>query len=81
MDDDYESRREARREQERRYQADVAYEVWRSGGDTDRVDRDRVSGSFYDGDDESLAAQRELRRQRPKPQLQEFDEQQDENYG
>lgn len=72
MSDDYEERRQARREEERRYQADVAYEVWRSGGDMDRVDRERVQESFWSGDSKESAASAELHRQRPtEPEMSE----------
>lgn len=70
-EDDYESRREARRAEEHRYQMDVMYEVWRSGGNTDRIDRERVSDAFSNGDDESLAARREIAKMRPKPPQEE----------
>jgi hypothetical protein len=58
---------EQQREDRRRYIADVEYEVWRNGGDIDRVDRDRVVDSYYDGRSEDCAASAELRRQRPIP--------------
>lgn len=64
--------REERREEERRYEGDVWYEVWRSGGNPDRVDLDRVSDAFYDGLSTEDCASRELRRQRPtQPQSEE----------
>jgi hypothetical protein len=54
------------REQERQeYRGDVFYAVWRSGGDPDRVDYDRVSDRFYDGYSAEEAAHSELRSQRP----------------
>ncbi len=47
-----------------RYEADVEYEVWRGGGNPDRVDLDRVDDHFYDGLTEDSAARDELHRQR-----------------
>jgi hypothetical protein len=79
MSDDYESRQEQRREEERRYQSDVAYDVWRSGGNMDRVDRDRVSDAFHSGVDQFSAADREVRAQRPKPQIEEESQYLEEN--
>lgn len=64
---DYDERREQRREEQRRYEADVAYEVWRSGGNTDRIDPDRVNQRYWDGQDVSSTVSAELRAQRPKP--------------
>lgn len=72
MSDDYESRRQARREEERRYHADVAYDVWRSGGNMDRVNYERVQDAFYSQVDSESAARVELRKQRPpEPQMTE----------
>ena len=45
---------------------DAMYEVWRAGGNTDRIDYDRVSNHFANGDSYETAASYELRRQRPK---------------
>ena len=66
--DDYESRREQRREEERSYRADVDYDVWRSGGNMDRVDYDRVGDAFRDGRSHESAARSELQAQRPREQ-------------
>ena len=41
-DESYEDRREREREDLRDFEGDVTYEVWRSGGNVDRIDRDRV---------------------------------------
>jgi hypothetical protein len=57
----YEERREERRE----YEADVYYEVWRSGGSPDRIDTDRVEQNYYDGLTEERAACVEIEKQRP----------------
>lgn len=56
---------EERREEQRKYQGDVWYEVWRSGRDPDMIDHDRVSRNYYDGMDYQDAARVELRHQRP----------------
>jgi hypothetical protein len=55
-------------EEQRRYEADVFYEVWRSGGNPDRINDDCVSDSFYDGRNADDAARRELNAMRPKPE-------------
>jgi len=68
MSDDHESRRAARREEERQYRFDVEYEVWRSGGNMDLVDYYRVQDAFHAGADVSDAARSELRAQRPPPE-------------
>ena len=62
--DDYETRREQRREEERQYRADVTYDVWRSGRNPDRVDYERVQDHFYRGDGADEAAAHECRLQR-----------------
>lgn len=74
--DDYEARRERRREEERQYRGDVFYNVWRNGGNPDRINYDRVSDSFRDGIYHEDAALREMRAQRPKPQEPEYPEEQ-----
>jgi hypothetical protein len=56
-----------RRDEERKYRGDVDYEVWRSGGDVDRIDYDRVTDRFYEGSIPEDAAASELRRQHPQP--------------
>jgi hypothetical protein len=56
--------RERKREEERKYRADVTYEVWRSGRNPDRVDYDRVSEHMWQGDSASQAASHEIRFQR-----------------
>jgi hypothetical protein len=56
------------------YRGDVFYDVWRSGGNPDAVDYDRVRDAYYDGLDSGEAADRELRCQRPpEPQMAEED--------
>jgi hypothetical protein len=65
------------REKSRRdYEGDVAYEVWRSGGNVDRINDDRVRDSFYDGDHAEDVARRELKAQRPRERVDECDESQ-----
>jgi len=59
--------REEQREDERRYEADVYYDVWRNGGDPDRINFDRVENHYYNGDGSESATRDELRRQRPQP--------------
>lgn len=44
----------------RKYDSDVFYEVWRSGGNPDLIDPDRVDDSEARGYDADAAAQREL---------------------
>ena len=63
-----------RREELRKYEADVHYDVWRSGGNVDRIDYDRVSDHYYEGLSEDEAADYELRKQRPmRDELEEFE--------
>ena len=53
-----------RREERRQYENDVFYDVWRSGGNPDAIDYDRVTENFYDGVDDHYSAQIELNAQR-----------------
>lgn len=53
------------REEEDRYRGDVTYDVWRSGGNVDRIDYDRVGDHFLRGDRVEDAARHEMRLQRP----------------
>lgn len=62
---------EERREEERRYEGDVRYEVWRQGGNVDRIDHDRVNDSRDSGYSYDQAASREVRAQRPQPRIEE----------
>lgn len=66
--------REQRREEERQYEGDVAYDVWKNGGDPDRVSHDRIQEHFYLGDESESATRDELRHQKPQPQEQEQEE-------
>lgn len=67
------------RDEQERYFGDAVYEAYRRGLNTDRVDRDRVSDHFWNGDPpESVAdelQQRDRRRQQERDE-QEFDEEQ-----
>lgn len=75
---EYDERRQRDHEEEHRYQMDAMYEVWRAGGNTDRIDYERVSNHYSNGDTYETAARDELRRQRPKPEEQEQVEQQEQ---
>jgi len=70
-DSEDDARREERRAEERRYESDVWYDVWRAGGDPDRIDTERVSDAYQRGEFQEDAARRELLAQRPKPQPEE----------
>uniref|UniRef100_A0A6H1ZVW2 Uncharacterized protein n=1 Tax=viral metagenome TaxID=1070528 RepID=A0A6H1ZVW2_9ZZZZ len=58
--------REEQREERRRYEGDVVYDVWRNGGNPDRVNVERIEEHFYRGDDCDSATRDELRHQRLK---------------
>lgn len=83
----YEERRDREREERRRYENDVFYDVWRSGRDPDRIDDDRVDDARWNGLSADEAAEAEIRAQRPKPvepelyAEQEFDEMYSDNPG
>lgn len=62
-DETYEERQARRDEERRRFYADVAYDVWRSGGNPDRIDHDRVRDAFYDGRTAESYASEVCRRQ------------------
>lgn len=53
------------RSEQEDYRGDVVYEVWRRGGDVDRVDYDRVADHCSYGDDYEVAADHEMRLQKP----------------
>ena len=55
---------EERRAEERRYEADVAYEVWRAGGNLDNINSDRVQRHMDECDPAEMAARNEIRHQR-----------------
>ena len=75
---DYFERIQQRREEERRYEMDAMYEVWRAGGNTDRIDYERVDRHYENGDNYETAARDELRRQRPAPQEEQQVDHEDE---
>lgn len=55
--------REQIRKEEREYEGDVVYDVWRRGGNPDRIDVERVQEHYYQGDEHEMAARDELRHQ------------------
>ena len=59
--------RDEQRKEQRRYEGDVSYDVWRNGGNPDRVDYERVIDGYYGGRQAEDVAREELRRQRPQP--------------
>ena len=59
--------RDELRKERRKYQDDVSYQVWRNGGNPDRVDYGRVENGYYEGRHPADVARAELQRQRPKP--------------
>lgn len=50
------------------------YQVWRSGGNPDRINYDRVQEHFHNGDTADQAAAHELRSQRESKRHQEIRE-------
>lgn len=74
MSDDYEERRAQRRDEERKFERDVAYEVWRNGGDMDRINPDRIQDHRQQGWNVE-ATRSELRAQRPKEPEIDMDQQ------
>ena len=75
--DDYEKRRKERRA----YEADVYYEVWRAGGDPDRISDDRLDDARWDGVEPETAARSELRAQQPTPPEPNPEDQYEEGVG
>ena len=55
---------ERRREEMLEYDGDVAYCVWRNGGNPDECDPDRVNDRFWEGDCADECARQELQIQR-----------------
>jgi len=47
-----------------KYFGDVCYDVWRAGGNPDRINPDRIDAAEADGIEAEDAARRELRHQR-----------------
>lgn len=56
--------RDERRAERRKYEGDVYFEVWRSGGNPDAVGPDVVDSAFADGRYAEDVAADEVRRQR-----------------
>lgn len=61
----WQERRDEIREEIRRYESDVTYELWRGGGNPDRINPDRMDDAYWNGTPSEDFASRELRRQRP----------------
>ena len=59
--------REEEREERRRFEGDVFYEVWRRGGDTDRINYDQLDDCYYDHHEPEVCASRIIQAQRPAP--------------
>lgn len=51
------------REERLKYEGDVAYDVWRAGGNPDAIDLDRIDDHYYEGAYADEAAAAELRHQ------------------
>ena len=68
------------REERRKYENDVFYEVWCRNGNPDRINPDRVENYFYDGISAEDAARQELQRMRPKPHIEEEQQFPDEDF-
>lgn len=66
---------EERRDEKRKYEADIAYDIWRRGGNPDYVHPDRIDNYWYQGVDEESAVNWELRRQREARERREQEEQ------
>ena len=58
-------------EDRRKFEADVAYEVWQGGGNPDNVDLDGIDDAFYAGVFPEDVAMSELQRQQPRHQQEE----------
>lgn len=73
-------RRARERKEQHDYEMDVMYEVWRSGGNPDAVDYDRVRDHYHESWSVDSSASAELKRQRPPPQPQPEYEPSPEDY-
>lgn len=65
------------------YYTDTSVEVWRRGGNSDRLDYDRVQSHYYDGRSPEQAAACEMRRwqqQREAREMQDEAERQEAEY-
>jgi hypothetical protein len=68
------------REERRKYENDVAYEVWRHGGNMDNVNSERIEEHYYEGAEVDHAAHAELQAQRQRHEPEEqFPEEQFED--
>jgi len=65
------------REERHKYEADVAYEVWRSGGNPDNIDYERIQDGYYAGERPKDMAETELQSQRPRHQQDEEQQEQE----
>ena len=52
------------RKEEYDYENDVFYDVWRSGGNPDNLDMDRVNDDYLDGLDHEQSAKKHFERQK-----------------
>lgn len=68
--------REERRQEEREYRGDLWYEVWRAGGNPDRVSYEDAADWHDRGVDARHAASAILQAQGPQPVEEEYPEQQ-----
>lgn len=62
-DSEAESQREARRNEQRQFEANVYYEVWRAGGNPDRINPDRVDDAFWNSRTEEAVVEELMRQQ------------------
>ena len=62
------------REEQRKYDNDVFYDVWRSGGNPDAIDFDRTRDAYYDGILAEDCASRIVREQNQKTRTECGDE-------
>lgn len=52
------------RKEERDYESDVFYDVWRSGGNPDNIDMDRVNDDYHDGLSHEQSSENHFNRQK-----------------
>lgn len=62
------------------YEGDVAYEIWRMGGNPDSVHPDRIADYKYEGYSADEAASRILRRDRERREIQRQEQAQQEQW-
>lgn len=63
--------REEQRDEQRRFEGDVVYEVWRGGGNPDRINDDGLADAYYSGRYAEDVAAEELRHQRQRREPEE----------